>query len=785
MVLLGESGEKSNDMSTEGVGMEELSRDNDRVEGEEKKEQGVREEKDPRDQEKKENNEISLVKLMVYDFFLWLLAVIFDCFFREIKPRGAFRLPRSGPVIFVAAPHANQFVDGIVLMNLVKRESQRRISFLIAEKSYKRKVIGFFSRCQLSIPVVRAQDHLKRATGTITVDSSNPLVIRGSGTKFLTECSQKGLVALPNSLGASEIVNIISDDELLIKKEFKLNNEKVAMMLAEGTSFKVAPKVDRGDVYRLVFEHLHCGRCLGIFPEGGSHDRTDLLPLKPGVAVMALGAMTQYPNCNVKIVPCGMNYFNAHKFRSRAVVEFGHPIEIPKELIEKYQDPSKSRDSVEELLDIVANGLKAVTVTCKDYETLMVVQAARRLYGGNFAQHLPLPLIVEMNRRLVLGYEAFKDNERVKLVKEKVLAYNKLLSDLYLPDHFVEDCDERHKFRIIPVLLGRVIKLLFFATLALPGAILFSPVFICSKVYSSRKAEEALAGSTVKVKANDVVATWKILIAMVFAPLVYSFYACIGTWWCYRHNVLENHRLVAIWLLLYLCGVLITYSALVTGEQGMDIFKSIRPLYLSITSGSSITELKKQRQEVSQDITNLVNEFGPQLFPQDFNLLEMRDRLRLRDTSKYPDDEKDEGSIQQLRQRRGKLWKDNKALKELGDFLPEDLQRSYSNELSSNGLSAVNSDTSLTNMPIFSDYHLHANARESSASLASSFRGVNYSNGKHLRTPSTSTDETHNDEPSLELHFGKYMKDNGTHETDRKNELSSKITQKVKDNRSD
>ena len=28
-----------------------------------------------------------------------------------------------------------------------------------------------------------------------------------------------------------------------------------------------------------------------------------------------------------------MNYFNAHKFRSRAVVEFGDPIEIPKELV--------------------------------------------------------------------------------------------------------------------------------------------------------------------------------------------------------------------------------------------------------------------------------------------------------------------------------------------------------------------------------------------------------------------------------------------------------------------
>ena len=58
---------------------------------------------------------------------------------------------------------------------------------------------------------------------------------------------------------------------------------------------------------------LHAGGCIGIFPEGGSHDRSDLLPLKPGVAMMALGAMAEHADLNVKIVPCGLNYFHADK----------------------------------------------------------------------------------------------------------------------------------------------------------------------------------------------------------------------------------------------------------------------------------------------------------------------------------------------------------------------------------------------------------------------------------------------------------------------------------------
>ena len=38
--------------------------------------------------------------------------------------------------------------------------------------------------------------------------------------------------------------------------------------------------IDQSTVFDGVYEALRMGQCLGIFPEGGSHDRTDLLPLK-------------------------------------------------------------------------------------------------------------------------------------------------------------------------------------------------------------------------------------------------------------------------------------------------------------------------------------------------------------------------------------------------------------------------------------------------------------------------------------------------------------------------
>lgn len=66
-----------------------------------------------------------------------------------------------------------------------------------------------------------------------------------------------------------------------------------------------------------------------------------------------------------------MNYFHAHKFRSRAVIEFGSPVEVTPEMIEQYNSGEK-REAVKVLLDNIYNALLAVTVTSPDYDTLMV-----------------------------------------------------------------------------------------------------------------------------------------------------------------------------------------------------------------------------------------------------------------------------------------------------------------------------------------------------------------------------------------------------------------------------
>lgn len=281
-------------------------------------------------------------------------------------------------------------------MRVIKMEAGRRIAWLIAEKSMRRKFIGGLARAAGAVPVGRALDSTKPGMGKIYLpDADNdPTLVRGVGTHFEKECQIGGLLVLPTVNGTaanSEILEIHGNEEVKLKKEFKgdtaieqltgktkvdggenkMETSYVEKQRFQGTSYKTAPKVDQSLVYDAVFERLQSGGCVGIFPEGGSHDRTELLPLKAGVAIMALGSLAANPDSGLKIVPCGMNYFHAHKFRSRAVVEFGPPVDVPIELVELYKSGER-REATRQLLEIVYQALVAVTVTSPDYDTLMV-----------------------------------------------------------------------------------------------------------------------------------------------------------------------------------------------------------------------------------------------------------------------------------------------------------------------------------------------------------------------------------------------------------------------------
>ncbi|CAJ0826253.1 3219_t:CDS:10 [Entrophospora sp. SA101] len=589
-----------------------------------------------------------------YDVAVSLFNMILDIFFREIRPRNSHKIPKEGPIIFVAAPHANQvkmpiikkkvgsikttkkkegillqmhycspikailenfrdlcaytkveiyFVDPLILM----RHCQRRVSFLIAEKSMRRRFIGTMARALNAIPVIRPQDLKRSGKGRIQLlnRKSEPTHIIGMKTEFTKQLKVGWRISLPQDLGSSEVLEIISDTELLLKKEIKDLRALEVLTCSEGTAYYCVPCVDQSKVYNAVFERLNAGHCIGIFPEGGSHDRTEILPLKAGVTVMALGAIVANPKLDVKIVPCGLNYFHAHSFRSRAVVEFGEPISIPNDLVEKFKEggPSK-REACSKLLETIYDGLKSVTVNTPDYETLMFIQAGRRLYKPAH-RRLPISGIVELNRRFIYGYEHFKNDPRVEQMRKEIMSYDKLLKYHGLKDHQVNKT-VMGGYRAAGLFFYRVMLLTTWSILGLPGFILNLPIVLIARKISDKKAKEAVLNSSIKIAGRDVLATWKLLVALVVTPIAYGFYTFVVVIISIRKKWILKWKVVA---------PIVTFCTLVTGsyatmrilESGVDIYKT------------SIQNLRVVREQLSSNLTNLINELAPQLYP-DFDV---------------------------------------------------------------------------------------------------------------------------------------------------------------------
>ncbi|CAE7701714.1 SCT1 [Symbiodinium necroappetens] len=296
------------------------------------------------------------------DHILYNCARIFfrctfnNIFFRSVEIVGMENLPKEGPVI-ITGNHNNQFVDGLMLLTNCPRE----ISFMIAQKSYDRPFVGFLARAFHCIPVARPQDMAYTGQGTIKLEQGSAKV-QGIDTHFNVEVP-------PGSQ-----INVQGHEKLLKVKEVHSSTELTVDVPATcslaAAGFKVHPKVDQSAVYGQVYKNLCSGNCLGIFPEGGSHDRTDLLPLKAGVAVIALEALRLH-HINVPIVPVGLNYFRGHQFGGRVAAcmninwtdanhgfgRFPHQVMEFGEVHAMYE--TNRREATEEVLNQVAAAMRS------------------------------------------------------------------------------------------------------------------------------------------------------------------------------------------------------------------------------------------------------------------------------------------------------------------------------------------------------------------------------------------------------------------------------------------
>lgn len=199
-------------------------------------------------------------------------------------------------------------------------------------------------------------------------------------------------------------------------------------------------------------------------------------------------------------------------------------------------------------------------------------------------------------------------------LKDEILRYNKKLIYAGLKDHQVERAT-RAGWRSLGLLAYRCGLLAMWGGLALPGVILNSPVILLARIISRQKAKEALAASQVKLIGRDVMATWKVLVSLGITPVLYIIYAGVATYLAHRYKLSTKHQ---VFMPVYVLSILptIAYSTLKFSEVGIDIYKSLPPLFVSLMPGNYkvIQELQETRAKIASDIHSVIDDLGPKVF---------------------------------------------------------------------------------------------------------------------------------------------------------------------------
>jgi glycerol-3-phosphate O-acyltransferase/dihydroxyacetone phosphate acyltransferase len=241
-----------------------------------------------------------LLYFSVKVFFHSILSIVF----REVHVIGLENVPQYGPVIFTGN-HANQFIDAVTMVCTC----QRTISYLVAEKSWNRPIIGHLAWALGAVPVKRSQDSAEVGVGKIRIlhipsdveqlegddtDTANQsnnhnhpstekqsddvkhttnspkvmLLVQGFDTVFSSQIQVRDKIRTAGSSTVFTVQSILSDTELYIEIL-----ENIPTFPSEPTDFQILKRVDQGEVYAAVLNRLGERGCIGIFPEGGSHDR--------------------------------------------------------------------------------------------------------------------------------------------------------------------------------------------------------------------------------------------------------------------------------------------------------------------------------------------------------------------------------------------------------------------------------------------------------------------------------------------------------------------------------
>ncbi len=217
---------------------------------------------------------------------------------------------------------------------------------------------------------------------------------------------------------------------------------------------------------------LAAGGAIALFPEGISHDEPHLAKLKTGVARIVIGAAERLGVRNSWIVPVGLTFEQKGKFRSRALITIGAPLDPAPWIAEHASDPASA---VRGLTAALKSALERVTLNYPSHEDVPVIDRAASLWAAR-DRELPARMALEEAFQLrqtglaLYARARARYPKRVAALSARVAQYAQRLEQQRLRDEHVAARYPREE--VAAYVIGSATLLLFWLPFAAVGSVM-------------------------------------------------------------------------------------------------------------------------------------------------------------------------------------------------------------------------------------------------------------------------------------------------------------------------
>lgn len=327
------------------------------------------------------------------------------------------------------------------------------------------------------------------------------------------------------------------------------------------------------------------GATLAIFPEGVSHDRPQLQPLRTGAARIALEAELERGPLGVRIVPVGLVFEERTRFRSRALVVVGEPLDpAPEVALARADEVGAARS----LTARIADALERVTLNYRSWEEARWIEVGAGIFER---QRLELPRArrlaaeFEVRRSLAEGLEALRERhpEEIAAAVAAIRDYDRLLATCGLRDEQVVS-----RYPLGPALsfaVQTLLRILVAAPVAAVGALANAAPYLAVRAVAARVGDEP-----------NQVATYKLYPALVAYPLTWAAEGALAAWGLGA----------AAGLATALVAPLAGFVALRFLERGETLWRETRAFLLLRRRRRIAAELGQRRLAVERGMAALV-----------------------------------------------------------------------------------------------------------------------------------------------------------------------------------